>query len=365
MSERLDARLLKTMHGSSIVDSLHKVRFVVIAIVLGVVMGGYALDQKPEAIQEPTELAIDQLKKSVVFITGQYEQAGQQKSSSGTGFFVFTPDSRLGENRGLVWLVTARHVLQQKTRPDGSPGPYLEDVTVRVNTREPVTPDGRMFAEVKVKVRDQNGNLLWFTDATDENADIALIRLTPDANKVEARWIPLDLIVTDKMLEELHINENDEVLFTGLWPWHPGRKKNYPIVRHGKLAMLPEERIPIDRRRPTATAELYLAEITSFGGNSGSPVFLRIGGIRESPGGPVKLGGYRYFLLGVMQGFFSEASEFAVEVRAVRGLTSQNSGIAAVVPAKKILKILDSAEVRAHIDTTVESILGKSQEKQP
>jgi hypothetical protein len=138
------------------------------------------------------------------------------------------------------------------------------------------------------------------------------------------------------------------VFFTGLYANYPGNKRNFPIVRHGKLALVTNERIPIDSRDHNKTEDLILAEVTSFGGNSGSPVFVRIGGIRE--GGTTPLAGYSYYLLGVMQGFFSESADILFDITAMHGTVSQNSGIAAVIPAEKISQILATPRAKAMTD---------------
>jgi hypothetical protein len=91
----------------------------------------------------------------------------------------------------------------------------------------------------------------------------------------------------------------------------------------------------------------------SFGGNSGSPVFLRIGGIREGPTNSLE--GYSYYLLGVMKGFFPEAMPFELDLAQIPGQTAQNSGIAAVVPADKILHILGSPRAQAYSELAVAS----------
>jgi tetratricopeptide (TPR) repeat protein len=49
-----------------------------------------------------------------------------------------------------------------------------------------------------------------------------------------------------------------------------------------------------------------------------------------------------------MQGFFPEGVDFAIDVAQVKGQAAQNSGIAAVVPSDKILKLLDSPRGRAY-----------------
>jgi len=95
---------------------------------------------------------------------------------------------------------------------------------------------------------------------------------------------------------------------------------------------------------------VHLAEVMSFGGNSGSPVFLRLGGMQEEP---FVVRGYTYYLLGVMQGFFPEGMDFAIQVAELRGLAAQNSGLAAVIPCDKINKILSSARAQAFRDVMV------------
>jgi hypothetical protein len=324
-----------------------------LASVLGLSANMVSQAQQPQPPQSgnlPEELAIEQIKKTVVYLIGHYEANGGAKTAAGTAFFIFVPEPRLGENRGLVWLVTSKHVLRQPQLPDGSQGRYFRQMTVRYNLKVP-RADGVQYAEQNVPVLDERGELQWLTDA-DETVDLALFRVAPNQATIDARWIGSDLITTPQMLHELRVNENDEVLFTGLFTSYLGTRKNYPIVRHGKVALIPEERIPTNRNNPNVTSELYLAEITSFGGNSGSPVFVRIGGLRETVGGP-QLSGYRYLLLGVMQGFFVQAIPFTVEVKEVDGVVGQNSGIASVVPAHIISRILASPRARAIVDGIV------------
>lgn len=308
---------------------------------------------KPE-VQEPAtkqgELAIDQIKKTVVFFHTRYLENGQVKSGSGTGFFVIAVDSRM-KDRGVVWLVTNKHMLHPPDRP------YFDKVTVRFNTKN-ATPTGERFAEQDLQVMDPAGNFYWLTDPDDETVDLALLYVSPDVEQLEAKWIPVELILTKKLFDEKRVNENDDVLFAGLFSAYPGSKRNFPIVRHGKLALVTDERIPTDPRDPNYTVELVLAEITSFGGNSGSPVFLRVGGMREGAGGQV-LGGYEYYLLGVMKGYVAEGAEITLDVTATaRGVVSQNSGIAAVVPGEKILRILNTARAKAITDRVVAGYLG-------
>jgi hypothetical protein len=256
------------------------------------------------------------------------------------------PVPRAGNNQVITWLVTAKHVLRTEL-PDHTPGPFLRQVKVRYNLKQASQETGAFFKEVPVDVTDQDGHLLWVVDQEDETVDVALTRFPVDQEKDDIRLITIDQILSFNMARELSLNENDEILFAGLFAAYTGTKKNYPIVRHGKIALVAEEKIPV-RLSPTTTLieDVYLAEITSFGGNSGSPVFLRIPPLRETT--KVNLTAtYSYLLLGVMQGFFSESEPMSIQIAQLHAVGTQNSGIALVVPADKILTILKSKHAEA------------------
>jgi hypothetical protein len=95
--------------------------------------------------------------------------------------------------------------------------------------------------------------------------------------------------------------------------------------------MLPPEKVAFGGQ-PDESEHLIFAEVTSFGGNSGSPVFLKLGPLRV----PQIPGALQYYLLGVMQGFFGAPN------------LPQNSGIAAIIPAEEISKITQSPGVEAY-----------------
>lgn len=306
-----------------------------------------------------SELIIDQIKRAVVFLQGTYQitqsqvvngvptPVSQIQSLVGTGFFIWVPDPQLGEKIGITYLVTNKHLLREPNATGllGA-GPYFTNILMRVNTTKPKA-DGTQYELVPISVMDASGSLSWIIDPDDDTVDLALAPIALNYDLVDMKTIQSDLFATKVVLQREHVNENDEILFAGLFAWNPGAKKNYPIVRHGKLARLSEERIPLDRANPTKTVEVHLADVMSFGGNSGSPVFLRLGGVREGAGGTLAVG-YSYYLLGVMQGFFPEGVDFAIDVAQVKGQAAQNSGIAAVVPSDKILKLLDSPRGRAY-----------------
>lgn len=305
--------------------------------------------QATVAPQATTETNLDQMKRTVVFLethwldSTAHEMGGQgglpqRKSIVGTGFLIFVQIPELGKDSdgnglGLDYLVTTKHMIRQQTA--GQAGPYAKDVTVRFNTVKPVDSTGKRWDTFDSDIVDPRGDLQWIVDDSDPVADVALIPVFLGQN-ADYKTIGPDFFATKELDARQHFDENDEVLFTGLFTGYFGAQKNYPIVRHGKLALLPGEDVAIDPAKPDKKSQIYLAEVTSFGGNSGSPVFLRTTPLRESVNVKRELG-YNYYLLGVMKGFVSDQE------------AKQNSGIALVVPVDKIVEILSGDRVRAHV----------------
>ena len=327
--------------------------FVLVALYLSA--GAHQDKTQAEPSPKKYEPAIDQIKKAVAFLQGDFEATGtsvvdgvptpfrERRRTNATGFFLRVPEPRAGEDLGIVYLVTNRHAIRVPSADGRGEGPYFKSLAIRINLRRP-EPDGTQFRKANVDVTDGRGCLTWLTHP-DETVDLALVPIQLNPDTVDFKYIGTDLLATADILKKHSIDENDEVLFAGLFAWHLGANKNYPIVRHGKISRLSEKRIPLDLLNPDRTAELHLADVMSFGGNSGSPVFVRIGGVREGPS--LAVGGYSYYLLGVMQGFFPEGLDFTIDVVQRRGSAAQNSGIAAVVPADKLVEVLETPRCRA------------------
>jgi hypothetical protein len=294
---------------------------------------------------------IEQIKESVVFLETHWSDSNVSstraddcdpnkghKCEVGTGFLIFKELPELGKDQngdglGIDYLVTAKHMIRQ-VKSDHQPGPYAQYSIARLNTVKPVDATGKSWTTFASDILNARGDLGWFTDTSDPIADVVLTPINLN-EALEFKTTSISQFATKNVIKELHVNENDEVFFTGLFTNYFGALKNYPIVRHGKLALLTDEHLQAEPTAPGKKTDIFLAEVTSFGGNSGSPVFLRIGPLREGLDINMRLG-YQYYLLGVMQGFISDQE------------AKQNAGIATIVPADKILDILASDDARAY-----------------
>ena len=190
-----------------------------------------------------------------------------------------------------------------------------------------------------------SGLVRWYFP-TDDSVDLAVLPLLPDQNKYDVMGVPLFLLATRDVLESQNVAESENVLFGGYFYQFPGLKKFQPIVREGILSMFPDEKLETTLRKP---GHLYLADLHVFGGNSGSPVFVNLGGFRNGrfSTGPE-------YLLGVVSGFYHEDSNLKLTVATtLTGTLEQNSGIAMVVPADELKALLDSPTLQAAGDAQI------------
>ena len=166
----------------------------------------------------------------------------------------------------------------------------------------------------------------------------------PDQNIFDFKFIPNNLIANKEVVEKNEIAEGDEVFFTGLFTSHIGQKRNQPIIRFGKVALISDEKIEWkEKDKPAKFMDLLLLECQSFGGNSGSPVFFQLNPMRKP--GQISLGGSVIFLAGIMTGSFLHRNQIQITDTVANLVSLQNVGIAAVTPADKLHEILFSEEM--------------------
>ena len=266
----------------------------------------------------------NEIKKIVtfIFIQDKYGKIVPQ----GTGFFVGVkcqdnPDISFG------YLVTAKHVLQNEDKTA-----FLSTVYIRLNKKD----NGSDLLRLDLILSGKNKNVFTHDDPS---VDIAIVPTVPNDQKYDFRFLPEDFITKKDDFQKFNITEGSEVFFTGLFTPYIGNQRNNPIVRFGKLALVTDEKIDFGGVK----ADLYLMEASSYGGNSGSPVYFYLG-IDRNPGSVI-LGNPVLKLAGIVSGRFNDIIPVQAIQTDVIPAVNPNTGIACVVPAYKIYDILFSDEM--------------------
>ena len=224
-------------------------------------------------------LPIEQIKKTVLYLQGDYPcheprmVNGAQALAPdgtpifetvchqvGTAFLMNYGSPELGPDRGIPLLITSKHLIQHQRL--GAPKgvmEYFEVIRVTANALKP-GPGESFITPIPVVVKD-HGFLACSIDDHDPEADVAVCPINISDSDFDIKGISPDIAVTKAKIQSLMLNETDEVLFSGLFLPYSGAKKNYPIVRHGKIALMPEEKIPwLTISGQTSMQDLYLAE---------------------------------------------------------------------------------------------------------
>lgn len=235
-------------------------------------------------------------------------------SYKGTGFFVRVKSANVDADYG--YLVTAKHCIE-KAKALGSP------LYARINT----TDGGCEFLQI-------SGDWLY---PQDEGTDVAVLPLLPDTGRYFYRLIPNEMFATDEIIVQASIGVGEDLIITGLFSSHYGKRRNVPIVRLGTIAAMPDE--PLEDRDTGFSYKAYLAEMRSIGGLSGSPVFTFFGSVRNSEGSRV-FSPPKLLLLGLIRGHWDvqEEKDAAFMLNEARQV---NQGIAIVTPAQEIEKIIN------------------------
>jgi len=139
------------------------------------------------------------------------------------------------------------------------------------------------------------------------------------------------MVMTQEQFRKEEIRDGTDMFFTGLFGSYAGEKRNYPIVRFGKVALISDEKISWEENGSRQQLDLYLVEAMAWPGNSGSPAFFHLG-IERRPG-EIVVGRDSVWLAGVVKGLWH-----------LPGLG--HTGISAVVPAYKLHEILFSDELK-------------------
>lgn len=254
---------------------------------------------------------------------------GEELDHFATGFFVSVP-STIVPHMVYFYFVTAKHVVHHLAG---------HDIRLIVNKKGG-----------GVKQFEGVGNTFW-GHATDEAADVAVLPIycQPDMDIV---YVSINHFLTHEVIKaNKRVGIGDEVFIAGLFTYAPGVDRVMPLIRHGNLAMIPEQQIQTDM----GYADVYLIEARSIGGISGSPVFVRPSILLASepmeglPGGLIEptLGTGGTEFLGLINGHWDIRESELNNPKIAHTLHGVNLGVAIVTPAFKIAEVLNRPELVA------------------
>ena len=262
-------------------------------------------------------LVPDEVRKCVFFLCFNN---GRGFPPAGTGFFVSRPMDEV-EGTHFIYAITAKHVIDfiREQAVDGS-------VYLRLN-----------FLDGTAK-RVQSDPNDWVPHPTDASVDAAALAFAPPSDIVDYLHVPVAMAATSEVIEKEAIGAGDEVALAGLFTNHYGLERNLPIIRIGNIALMPEEPVHTQDLGPM---DAYLVESRSIGGLSGSPVFVNTGGVRTLDGSNYTRGSVFHWL-GLMHGHW-DVSLLDIDNVVEDALTRRNvnMGIGIVVPATRVLEVLD------------------------
>lgn len=264
------------------------------------------------------------LKEAVAFFFAK--NAKGDLAPLGTGFFVGVPDKV--PDRGWAYLVTAKHILR------GSDGLYLPRIWLRLNKK------AGGYLTIEVPLRETGEKSVYVHP--DRDVDLAVIPVQIPA-ELDVIVLPVSALTTKDDFSNLQIGEGTDVFFTGLFVPYFGNDRNVPIFRFGRLALVSNEKIPIEENGRRVSLDLYLVECQSFGGNSGSPVFFYFG-VDRTPGSII-IGTPDVRVAGVMKGSYQHMTPIQVVQNAPVPVAAQNMGIALVVPAFLVREVILGSEL--------------------
>jgi hypothetical protein len=292
----------------------------------------------------------DELRRGIGFLGFDMDNAEMYKASC---FAIYVKSGRIRNS----YLVTAKHNLINLAG---------KQCFVRMTTkgREPI--------------RVELGNRRWYYHPTEEGAtDVAVLPFREIAEW--GSWPEINDTVTDEDIATGRVGCGDEGFIVGLFSALPGETKNIPIYRSCHIAAM-ELSDPVRMRAKDVQEpmECYLVEARSIGGLSGSPVFTVSNpqtGTDYEPDPAIKHPqGFQarqymprdsgnWLLLGLVHGHWDVSRGQLSKMMGVED-DEVNSGIAVVVPAKKIAETLNHPELVA-MRAEIEDRFSKSTQSTP
>lgn len=189
---------------------------------------------------------------------------------------------------------------------------------------------------------------------TDPKNDLAVAYIGAELAQWDANMVmyPED-ILTEKVADDLNIGLGSDVLMATRLIGHEGKDLNLPILRFGTIARMDtvsvfHERLTVDDSKPFMQESIFI-ECRSVPGHSGSAVIAIEGGISEMRGDDPLEKSEKFKLLGITWCYFPDSN-------------GTNTGIAGVVPAWKLIDLLEREDIVAFRDKNEQRIVKKIRE---
>jgi hypothetical protein len=190
----------------------------------------------------------DEYLDCAIYLYASEGDAEAGKRSGGSGFLVGILTDDLPSNVWIIYAVTNKHVVQRGNS------------VIRVRTKDGVH---------SVKPIDERA---WMYHP--DGDDLAVCPVQFDWDALKCSLIKRDVFLDKAMAARFNIGVGDEAFVVGRFINHEGRQQNLPTARFGCIAQMPIE--PVKQSGTGFDQESFLVEIRSIGGYSGSPVFVHI-----------------------------------------------------------------------------------------
>jgi len=279
------------------------------------------------------------MSSATIFLHSKGDPIG---SPIGTAFIVAYP---LPEKPGKYFplIVTAKHVVGDAT-----------EVVGRFSRKS--GPIGTVSYDLDQLRKDGD---LW--EHPDDGVDLLVFR-SPHFEEVDYLPLAITNIASKETFTKEEIAPTDRVVFPCLLVNFMGTTRNYPIIRDGSIALIPDEPVPLEynvgKRHIVTSQQIVMIDATSIPGASGCPIFLWPG--PRAKGGVYSLNGVKSWLLGVMHGFYQlprETREVRIPIQAgVSTVFDENTQIAIMFPSWRLLEILNSDKMKERINALAANI---------
>ncbi len=261
---------------------------------------------------------ISELKTVTAFV--YLKNAKGEFVGNGTGFFVGIK-SQKDTSLTHIYFITASHVLKSDSTK------YLGEFWIRLNTKD----SSSFYFFVPIYMNGTNKNTFTHTD---NSVDLTAVSVAPSLQAFDYKFLDYTFLIDRSEYKNLPIKEGDEAFFTGLFTAYAGVKRSIPIVRFGRIALIPNEKIEfLSKKR-----EMILVESSSYGGNSGSPVYFRV----SLPNGQVRL-----LLGGILNGTYRDVAKVETVQNSANptSVALFNNGISVITPEYVLYELLFGKEL--------------------